>query len=77
MRRFYGFRPDPPPAYLKLGHANPFDQPQYEGVEFDDGTVAVRWLTEYRSTSLWPDFETFEKVHGHADYSTEIRWLDD
>ena len=47
-----------------------------QGVVFADGTVAIRWLTPLRSTSVWPDFDTFDKVHGHPEYESELRWLD-
>ncbi len=60
---------------------NPAGEPQYEGVVFSDGTVAVRWLTAARSTSVWADFETLLKVHGHQDansrHGTEIVWAED
>jgi hypothetical protein len=75
MRLFIGYRPKVPTHYVEGGYGNQPDEPQFEGVEFDDGTVAVRWLTQYRSTSLWPNFTEFEAVHGHADYETRIEWL--
>ena len=78
MRRFYGYRPNPPPEYLAKGTANAATAPQYEGVVFTDGTVAVRWRTAYRSTSLWTSYEDFFHVHGHAEeYGTIIAWLDE
>jgi hypothetical protein len=63
-----------PEHYIEGGYGNPPDVAQFQGVEFDDGTVAVRWLTQYRSTSIWPDFAEFQAVHGHADYGTRIEW---
>lgn len=74
MRMFTGFRPKVPDHYVAGGYGNLPDEPQFQGVQFDDGTVAVRWLTEFRSTSLWTDFDTFQRVHGHADYETRIEW---
>lgn len=47
-----------------------------EGVEFTDGSVAVRWLTELKSTVLFADIETAETIHGHNG-STRIVWLDE
>lgn len=76
MKWFVGYRPDPPAEYLEKGTANPVDQPQYEGVIFSDGTVAVRWLTAYRSHSLWASWGDFEAVHGHPEYGTKIKWLE-
>lgn len=46
-----------------------------EGVQFSDGTVAMRWLTAHRSTVLWDSIEEAEKVHGH-DGKTRVVWLD-
>lgn len=77
MKRFIGYRPLVPAHYIEGGYGNLPDEPQFEGVEFEDGTVAVRWLTDFRSTSIWQDFETFTAVHGHADYDTKIIWIDD
>jgi len=51
-------------------------EPQYEGVIFSDGTVALRWLTPLRSTSIWPDIATALGVHGHPEYDTNIIWFD-
>lgn len=77
MRRFLGYRPNPPAEYLETGTANPPDQVQYEGVVFSDGTLAVRWLTDYRSTSVWANWSDFDHVHGHPEYGTRIVWLDE
>lgn len=77
MKRFIGYRPAPPKEYYEQGAANPPDEPQYEGVVFSDGTVAVRWLTQYRSHSIWNDYDTFYQIHGHPEYGTIIKWLDD
>jgi len=76
MRRFIGYRPNPPADYFETGAANPPDQPQYEGVLFTDGTVAVRWLTDYRSHSIWSSWPDFVAIHGHPEYGTQIDWLD-
>jgi hypothetical protein len=77
LRRFRLYRRKPPETHTAGGYANAPDEAQLEGVVFSDGTVAVRWLTPLRSTSVWPDFETFDKVHGHPEYDSELRWLDD
>lgn len=55
---------------------NPESEPQYEGVIFSDGTVALRWLTPLASTSVWPDLATALGVHGHPEYGTDIVWHD-
>lgn len=74
MRGFIGFRPDAPDGYVDGGYANPANEPQYQGVVFDDGTVVVRWLTEHRSHSVWSSFDEFWAVHGHPEYGTRIEW---
>lgn len=76
MRRFRCYRPSPPPEYYEQGAANPPEEPQFEGVEFSDGTVCVRWLTEFRSHSLWASYDDLEKIHGHPEYGTIIEWID-
>lgn len=35
-------------------------------VEFDDGTVALRWLTETSSTAVYADLGAVAKIHGHG-----------
>jgi len=77
LRRFVGYRPDVPQHYIEGGYGNARDQPQYEGVQFSDGTCAIRWLTETRSVSFWSSFDDLWLVHGHADYGTHIDWLDE
>lgn len=76
MRRFICFRSQAPAAYLSAGTANEPDQPQYEGVVFSDGTVCVRWLTHFRSHTIWSSFDDLMSVHGHPEYGTIIEWLD-
>lgn len=46
-----------------------------EGVQFSDGTVVLRWLSEHRSTVIWPDIHSVEVIHGH-DGRTVITWTD-
>lgn len=36
-----------------------------QGVIFDDGTVAMRWLTEHRSTAFYDNIRDVEIIHGH------------
>lgn len=76
MKRFVGYRPNPPEHYAAQGAANPPDQPQYEGVICTDGTVMCRWLTEHRSLSAWASWDDFYAIHGHPEYGTVIKWLD-
>jgi hypothetical protein len=76
MKRFIGYRPNPPQEYYEQGAANNPEESQYEGVVFEDGTVVVRWLTKFRSHSIWQDYDTFYQIHGHPEYGTIIKWLD-
>ena len=71
-RVFKGYRPQPPAEYAEKGITNSGSQPDYEGIIFSDGTVVVRWLTQYRSTSVWDSWDSFYQVHGHPEYGTSI-----
>jgi hypothetical protein len=74
-RLFAGYRSKPPEGYdqtLTNGGA----APDYEGVLFADGSVVVRWLTQYRSTSVWNNWDDFMHVHGHPEYGTYISFQD-
>jgi hypothetical protein len=53
-------------------------KPQCEGVVFSDGRCAVRWLTRFRSVSVWDSYDEFHAVHiwQHPDYGTQITWHD-
>lgn len=45
-----------------------------EGVEFSDGTVALRWCVgDHRSTVIWPSIDAVSAIHGH-DGRTLIQW---
>jgi hypothetical protein len=75
MRTFRGFRPAPPEEYGAKGITNGSAKiPDYEGVVFTDGTVCIRWQTQYRSHSVWATYEDFFQVHGHPEYGTVIEW---
>lgn len=49
-----------------------------EGVEFSDGTVVVRWLTEKQasSTAVYGSMRDFELIHieSHPTNQTRIIW---
>jgi hypothetical protein len=76
VKRFVAYRAQPPEGYVESGYANPPDEPQFEGVVSSDGRVAVFWLTEHRSVSVWPSFEDMIAVHGHPEYGSRIEWQD-
>jgi hypothetical protein len=50
------------------------DEPQFEGVVFSDGRVAVRWLTAKRSVSVWDSMADLLAIHGHPEYGAELVW---
>jgi len=45
-----------------------------EGVQFTDGTVAIRWLTGKASTVIWDSLEDAMAVHGHGG-DTQCVWV--
>jgi hypothetical protein len=74
VKTFVLYRKSPPEGHLKGGYANAPKEIQLEGALFTDGTVVVRWMTLYRSTSTWANWDTFYQVHGHPEYDSEIVW---
>lgn len=46
-----------------------------DGVEWVDGTVAVRWLGGRPSTVIWDNLETAMEIHGHGG-ATRVEWAD-
>ena len=55
---------------------NAAHEPQFEGVVFSDGSVAVRWCTAKKSTSVWASIEDMLAIHGHPEYGSELVWHD-
>lgn len=76
IRRFRIYRPNAPEGHLASGAANAPDEVQLEGCLFSDGTVSVRWMTQFRSFSNWDSWAAFDAVHGHPEYGTVVEWLD-
>lgn len=46
-----------------------------EGVEFTDGRVALRWLTDTTSTGVYDSVGDVCSIHGHGG-RTEVVWVD-
>lgn len=46
-----------------------------DGVEFPDGSVALRWRSKFASTAVYDSIELVEAIHGH-DGSTSIHYTD-
>lgn len=47
-----------------------------EGVQFTDGTVAMRWLTATATTSLVDSIDDVIAIHGHEG-ATTVLWDDE
>jgi hypothetical protein len=45
-----------------------------QGVQFDDGVCALRWLTATSSTAVYASVEDLEHLHGHGG-ATRVEWL--
>lgn len=54
---------------------NPADEPQFQGIEFDNGKVAICWLTNMSSISVWDSMDDMLAVHGHPEYGSELEWI--
>lgn len=78
MRRFTVYRRGDLSATHNEQQVNPPDVPQFEGVVFSDGSVALRWCTPLKSTSVWASLDDALGVHGHFEerYGTHIVWHD-
>jgi len=46
------------------------------GVQFSDGSVALRWSTEWTSTAVYAGMADVEHIHGHNGM-TRVVWLDE
>lgn len=77
MRRFTMYRRDVAQhGKHDENQMNDESEPQFEGVEFSDGKVAVRWLTAKRSVSIWDSIDDMLAIHGHPEYGSEMVWHD-
>ena len=46
-----------------------------EGVEFDDGGVAMKWLSHKSTVTFLPNVKIVKDIHGHQG-KTKIVWID-
>lgn len=74
VKTFTMYREMVPTDTHDANQRNAPDEPQFEGVVFSDGRVAVRWLTAKRSTSCWDSFDDLMAIHGHPEYGSKIVW---
>lgn len=47
-----------------------------EGVQFSDGTVALRWRSHINSTVIYGSIVACEAIHGHGG-RTRVVWMDE
>ena len=45
------------------------------GVQWPDGSVAVRWRGQRQSTVVWSSMEDVDAIHGHGG-ATVVEWVD-
>jgi hypothetical protein len=77
MKRFTAYRTLDISNTHDENQANAADEPQYEGVVFDDGKCVLHWLTAMSSISVWDSFEAAMLIHGHPEYGTNIIFHDE
>lgn len=46
-----------------------------DGVQFNDGTVVIRWNSNTASTSFYNNMKEMEFLHGH-DGKSKVVWID-
>lgn len=46
-----------------------------EGVEFENGQVALHWLSQYDTIGIYANISNVRKIHGHGE-ATSIEWDD-
>ena len=76
MKTFTMYRKNIPPGTHDENQMNSPDEPQFEGVIFNDGACVIRWRTAVNSTSVFASFDDLMKIHGHPEYDSEIIWHD-
>lgn len=47
-----------------------------EGIQFSDGTAAMRWRTGTASIAVYDSIADIETIHGHEG-RTRVVWLDE
>jgi hypothetical protein len=46
-----------------------------QGVQFDDGSCALHWLSQHASTAVYDSVADIEVIHGHGGL-TRVAWID-
>lgn len=68
MRRFYVERVEDESGVSGVGKVA-------EGVEFDNGKVAMQWLSHKPSCTLFDNIKHLKDLHGHGG-KTVVVWID-
>jgi hypothetical protein len=68
MRRFYLQRTEDESGVSGTGRVA-------EGVEFDDGAVAMQWLSHKTSITFFRNIRNLRSIHGHGG-KTKVVWID-
>lgn len=68
VRRFKLVRCVDPAGVSGVGHVA-------DGVEWPDGTVALRWRTSIAATGVYASVADVHAIHGH-DGGTKVVWVD-
>lgn len=76
MRAFTMYRRNVPDETHNADQKNGAEMPQFQGVVFDDGSVAIRWMTVKQSTAVWSSMDDMLAIHGHPEYGSELIWHD-
>lgn len=69
MRRFILYRDTDVSGYSGTGVV-------VEGIQFSDGSCAMRWRSDKKSTVVWDNIQDLVAVHGH-DGASRLVWLDE
>lgn len=69
MRAFSVIRKKKNGTYYEVGHL-------IDGVEFEDGTVVIRWRSKMGSTAIYKNLNDFSTIHieDHPEYNSELIW---
>lgn len=71
MRRFYLLRKEDPNGMSNVGRVA-------DGIEFENGQVALTWKKEFPSVTVFPSVSVVERLHSHNGKDpTKIVWVDD
>jgi len=79
MRRFCGAHARRPHEDVETRETNKEFAFDFEGVEFSDGTVIIKWYKPSPSQPTresFPNFTSFQEEYGHSQYGIVTYWVD-